>query len=45
VLASAAICAALAANQRAGRWTAITLVAMALSAAAIILATLFAIIG
>jgi RsiW-degrading membrane proteinase PrsW (M82 family) len=45
VLASAAICTALAANHRAGRWTAITGVAMALSAAAVILAILFAITG
>jgi hypothetical protein len=45
VLASGAVCTAIAANQRAGRWTATTSVAIALSAAAIILATLFAITG
>jgi hypothetical protein len=45
VLASGAVCTALAANRRAGRWTTATRVAMALSAAAIILATFFAITG
>ena len=45
VLASGAVCTALAANNRAGRWTTATVVAMALSAAAILLATFFAITG
>ena len=45
VLASAAVCTALAAIHRAGRWTTATRVAMALSAAAIVLATFFAITG
>jgi hypothetical protein len=45
VLASGAVCTALAANHRAGRWTTATRVAVALSAAAIFLATFFAITG
>lgn len=45
VLASGAACTALTANHRAGRWTPTTRVAVALSAAAIVLATFFAITG
>ena len=45
VLASGAVCTALAANHRAGRWTTATRVAMTLSAAAVVLATFIAITG
>lgn len=45
VLASGAVCTAFAANQRTGRWTPVTGVAVALAAAAITLAVVFAITG
>jgi hypothetical protein len=45
VLAAAALCTALAARRRAGRWTAALGVAVALSAVAVGLAVVFAIIG
>ena len=45
VLAAGALCTALAARQRAGRWTAVPGVAVALSAAAVALAVVFAIIA
>jgi hypothetical protein len=45
VLAAGAVCTALAARQRAGRWTAVPGVAAGLSAAAVALAVIFAIIA
>jgi hypothetical protein len=45
VLAAGALCTALAARRRTGRWTAAPGVAVALSAVAVALAVVFAIIG